>query len=106
MVDTEKAITFVLVNLKPVIMSLMMDAEKTITSVVVNPKCSKSLLMLHEPALLLLFPLFWRDNLVGVDAASILVYSAEEAVPGVPCHDQRAVYQVSQPGLVEATCLF
>ena len=48
-VDFKHYITFVLMNLKPVIMSLMLDSEKASTYMVMNPKCSKSELMLHKP---------------------------------------------------------
>ena len=48
-VDFKIFITFVLMNLKPIIVSLMLDSEKSSTCMVMNPENSKSSLMLHKP---------------------------------------------------------
>ena len=49
MVDFKNDVTFVLMNLRPVIVSLMLDSEKASTHMMMNPKSSKSSLMLHKP---------------------------------------------------------
>ena len=49
MVAFKNDITFVLVNLKLVIVSLMLDSEKASAYMVMNPRSSKSSLMLHKP---------------------------------------------------------
>ena len=59
-VDFKIFITFVLMNLKPVIVSLMLDSEKSSTCMVMNPEKRKSSLMLHKPELWVCF--FYPDG--------------------------------------------
>ena len=59
-VDFKIFITFVLMNLKPFIVSLMLDSEKSSKCMVMNPENSKSSLMLHKPELWVCF--FYPDG--------------------------------------------